>query len=663
MAGAAAVKIQEIDLSSRVASFEGVYGAIVVPAKKGDHERPTLTVTDTQFLDRYTPDGRVEVGYDLSYFSALAFLERSDKLWVRRVVKQAYYAGISIKTTSAATNNQALPSDQNLEDIDNYVFDSNNDVEGVAEVTSVQFVSNLLLDGMGILLEDQNGTVAFWVDVDDSGTALPGWAASADRAVEVTSITTADLADANAIAAKMQAAIDADAQFSVTVSDDTIVITDAAEGARADAIDQGTNADIEVTTQGVDEVNAVDECMLIYASNPGEWGNEILVKITSYLDDPDLVAEPDSFLIQVYKSNALGTPVEEWLCSRIEGKKDGYGRNLYIEDVLQGSNYIRVKDNLAVAGSVYPKSQSVQLQMNGGDDGLSIGASEMVAAADDYSNPDDLSVTLLLDGGFAVPSYQVALDTIAKNRMDCVAILSTPYADEISSNYLSDLIDYRKTDLNLNSSYSALYTPHVKIQDRFNDREIFVAPDGYVAASISFSANSREIWFPPAGFRRGVLNVTDVSRRFESGELDALYNVGINPIRFAPGRGIVIWGQKTLLSRPSALNRLNVRLLLIVIEPAIKELLEDFLFEFNDRATRSEVSAKLSGYMDSVRARRGVVDYQVICDESNNLANDIDNNKLIVDLFIKPTISIEEIPFRVVIVSNDISFSDAAASI
>jgi phage tail sheath protein FI len=198
---------------------------------------------------------------------------------------------------------------------------------------------------------------------------------------------------------------------------------------------------------------------------------------------------------------------------------------------------------------------------------------------------------------------------------------------------------------------------------QFNDRKIYVSPDGYVGAQISYTASNFEIWNPVGGFRRGILNVEDVRRRFENGQMDTLYNVGVNPIRFAPGRGILIWGQKTLLARRSALDRLNVRLLLIVIEPAIKEFLEDFLFELNTRETRAQVTAKIESYMDNIRARKGVIDYQVICNSTNNLPNNIDNNEMNVDLFIKPSPSIETIPFRVVLVSQSTSFSDAAGAI
>jgi hypothetical protein len=524
MSGAAAVRIQEIDLSTRVASFAGAYGGICIPVKKGAGSEPQLVVSDKNLLDRYTPNSRVEVGYDLGYFSALAYLERADKLWVQGIMKSGLNGGLKL------------------------------------------------------------------------------------------------------------------------------------------AISSGTSAALSAGLSDPAQHVFTTESILIYASSPGKWSDDIGIKLMNNSDDADQVPETDSFRIQVFKKGFEGAPVEEFFCSKVEGQKDGYGTNMYIEDVLKASNYIRAINNPAVTGA--PKTQASILYMGAGSDGVAVTDSEMIAGAQAaFSNVDNIPVTLLMDGGWATSAYQVALDAIAKSRMDCVAILSTPYASEIASSFMTDLSTYRKTTLNLNSSYSGLYTPHLKIRDRFNDREIFVAPDGYVAGSISFNANNSEIWFPPAGFRRGLLNVIGVSRRFEQGEMDLLQKMQINPIRQTAGRGIVIWGQKTLLSKPSALDRMNVRLLLITIEPAMKEFAEDYLFEFNDVPTRSEVQVKLDSYLQGIKGRRGLYDFQVICDDSNNTPDVIDNNQLVIDVFIKPTKSAEAIPLRIIITSTGASFSSAAAAV
>lgn len=520
----AQVQLKEVDLSIRVASFEGVYGGICIASPKGPEEASFVS-SDTQLLNVFTPDSKVDVGFDMSFFSALAYLERSNKLWVQRVEKQANFGGLVIKAVGAVASNAGIIASSNLIDPTAYVLDA-------------------------------------------------------------------------------------------------------------------------------------EDAIFIYGLNKGAWANSVGVKVQTITANPDL-QEPNSFQITVFKSSNPSVAIETHLVTRVPGQKDGRGRNLFIEDVLQSSNYIRAISNTTVLNTVLPKEQATVLYMTDGNNGVAVGDTEMVAGVNKFLNKAKTNITLLLDGGYTTVAYQTALNTVASTRMDCMAILSSRYEDEASSDYLNDIVDYRKTTLNMNSSYSAMYTPHLQIQDRFNDRKIWVSPDGHVAGSISFTSQNYEIWFPPAGYKRGVLNVLDVKRRFEDGELEVLANAGINPIRFITGKGIVVWGQKTLLSRASALDRVNVRLLLIVIEPAIKTLLEDFLFDLNDPTVGVFIEGKIEDYLETIKSKKGLQDYDVVSDDTNNSAEDIDNYRRNVDVFIKPTRSTEIIPVRIVITPTNVSFSDA----
>lgn len=294
--------------------------------------------------------------------------------------------------------------------------------------------------------------------------------------------------------------------------------------------------------------------------------------------------------------------------------------------------------------------------VGGGDDGIAVTDSDMIRALDKFQG---LPITLLLDGGRATASYAKALISLAEKRMDCVAILSCPYAAEASANYLAEIAAYRQQVLNANTSFAALYSPHVKVTDKYNSRDIFVSPDGFVAAVISKTGANFELWYPPAGFRRGVLNVLDTLRRFSEAEMDFLYDIEVNPIWFAKGKGIVVWGQRTLSPTQSATRSLNVRLLLIVIEPAIKEALENYVFEFNTAETRNEIKTLIDDYMDNIKARKGVYDYYTVCDSSNNSSSDIENLTLNVWLFVKPTLDAEFIRFKTVVTRYGMSFDDA----
>jgi hypothetical protein len=414
------------------------------------------------------------------------------------------------------------------------------------------------------------------------------------------------------------------------------------------------------------------KCLLIYGCNQGDWNDDILITTIHYpyaKEDnwseqdrlaAEAVKEPDCFKISVYQKtpeNMVAT-MEEWLCSRYPNKKDGYGNNCYVEDVLEKSNYVRAIDNKGVEPHIFPKNQDQILALVGGDDGGQVSDTHMLQALTPLQNKRDLFVTILMDGGWCTPAYQKqGLISTAETRKDCFAILGVPIAKEQSSNYMNEVLAYRKEELNANSSYAGLFTSHLLIQDKYNDRKIFVPADGYIGAAISVTASNWEIWYPPAGPRRGILKVLDVARRYTEGEMDVLYDNGINPIDFYPGKGIRIWGQKTLLARPSSLDRINVRLLLITIEPAIAEFLEDFLFELNDEKTRVLIRSGIMTYMEGIKARRGVYDFNVTCDDSNNSPEDIDANLMNVWLFVQPTKAVEFIKFTTIITRTGASFS------
>jgi len=363
------------------------------------------------------------------------------------------------------------------------------------------------------------------------------------------------------------------------------------------------------------------------------------------------LVEPYSFKLDVYKKYEDGSvmQVESWLMSRKKDAMDGSQTNIYCEEVAKRSSYITVVDNPNVADSIYPCNQPTMLKLAGGTDGDTATTGAMIQAIEKLANRRRYNVTLIMDAGYAVPAYQQAIIGLCESRQYTAGILSTPISCELSANYRDDLLNYRNVSLNSATSYAALYSPHLKVYDKYNNREIFVSPTGHVGAQISETGANQEMWFPVAGNRRGVLNVLGLSRIFEPADEDELYENQINPIDFNTNKGIRIWGQKTLLRRNSALDRLNVRLLLVYIEPAIHEFLDDFLFELNDKITRDLIQTGLTGYMEGIKARRGVYDFRVICDESNNTAEDIDSYVCNVHVILQPTKAIEYINCYIVI--------------
>lgn len=407
---------------------------------------------------------------------------------------------------------------------------------------------------------------------------------------------------------------------------------------------------------------------VILAADPGSWANGGFLQvrfeaIKTVAGTPEVPSpwSSEAFVISVFVG---GRPVERWVVSLNEAAVDGNGVSIFLESVLLRSAYIRGYVNPGRADNsvgTLPASGSGQVYPLAGGGSGNVTRGNMIDAIKKLKEKDNYPLTLILDGGFADPAYAVELVNLAEQRQDAVAILSVPAERERSSNYLNAVVDYATVPGTgvggINSSYAALYSPHVLVYLADLDEYRYISPDGYAAGAISRTAANYEIWFPVGGWNRGRLNVIDILRHYSSGELDHLYLNNVNPIRYRRGKGIAIWGQKTLWRIPSSLDRLNVRLLLIVIENAIAEALENFLFELNDEFTRRLVRAMIEGYMEDIKSRRGVYDYLVVCDDSNNSPTDIDNYRLNVDLYVKPTKAIEYIHFRTVITPTGIDFS------
>jgi phage tail sheath protein FI len=658
-AGDPGVNIQEINLSTFVPAFPGVYGGIVIQARTGPVNQPQLITNQTQLLNVFTPLDTISVVDDIAFFSALAFLQKSSTIWVVRAANSSLYGGLSVRTSSSSYS--ANPLAEGFADPDDYVFDSNPDVPAVAQKLNIVFSQvGTFYDVVGaakaIQLYDSPAVGHYFWFFVEGGTNVQTDPMLNGTGHEVV-ISQGDSATAAQIAVEFYneiSTVSSDFIATNTIASQ-VVVTNVVPGACTAASVTGSAATITVVTPGADAINADDELFLVYGTNQGAWDDLIAITIINYADNKVLVPDPNTFVIQVYYNGATN-PVETWTCSRTPGYKDGFGNNTYIQNVLQGSAYILALDNTAFEPTVLPKSQLTPVNLGGGDDGVAVTDSQMVTALQTLSNPDQNLLTVMMDGAHATVTYQQAIDAMVSTRQDSVGLFTTPFSAESASSYITEILAYRNTTLNLNSSYSALYTPAPLIFDQYNDRQIYVGPDGYAGAAISFSAANYEIWFPPAGFRRGLLSqVLGLRRQYTAGEMATLYNNGINPIRFAAGTGIAIWGQKTLSSIPSALNRLNVRLLLITIEPAIAEALQNFVFEINDTETQNSVTSLINSYLRQVVANQGLYAFTVVCNATNNPPEVVDQNQMIVAVYVQPTKSAEFITLQVIITATGVT--------
>jgi phage tail sheath protein FI len=407
-------------------------------------------------------------------------------------------------------------------------------------------------------------------------------------------------------------------------------------------------------------VSGQDILFYIFAKDPGIWNNSLSIK----LDNID--ATDHTFDIVVYTKDSDGnyTEMERWTVSR-QTKVDGFGKQMYMETKINGySIYIVVKDNVALADTVMPATQTSYLDLGGGADGSAVTDSQVIAGWNKFANPDDIDIRVLINSGYASTAVQTKMKTVAEGRADCIAILDMPYSALTS---VTAMVNWRDSTQDFNSSYCALYAPWLKIYDQWNDKQVEVPPSGYVASQIAYNDYVADPWFAPAGFNRGLLNILSVTNVFTKGERDTLYQAQINPIQLFRGEGIAIWGNKTEQVKASALSSVNVRRLLITLEKSMSVALRNFVFEPNNELTRLRVTATLEQYMDLLSSRGafqvelGDKGYRVVCDSTNNTPATIDLLELHVDVYIKPIRAAEYIQLQAIITTTGASFEELIA--
>jgi phage tail sheath protein FI len=195
--------------------------------------------------------------------------------------------------------------------------------------------------------------------------------------------------------------------------------------------------------------------------------------------------------------------------------------------------------------------------------------------------------------------------------------------------------------------------------DKYNDLYRWVPLNGDIAGTCVRTDNTNDAWWSPAGYNRGqVKNVVKLAWNPRKAERDVLYSNGVNPVITSPGQGTILFGDKTLQAKPSAFDRINVRRLFIVLEKAISTAAKYQLFEFNDAFTRAQFKNLVVPYLRTVKGRRGITDFQVICDDTNNTAQIIDTNQFVGDIYIKPARSINFIQLNFVAVPSGVQFSE-----
>ena len=296
--------------------------------------------------------------------------------------------------------------------------------------------------------------------------------------------------------------------------------------------------------------------------------------------------------------------------------------------------------------------------LTGGADGSPTDADKQTGYAL-FSNKESIDISLVLTGDASVTVQQYVIDNVATARRDCVAFVSPPASAVVNqSGSETTNIQSWLTSLGRSSSYVVADSGWKYQLDKYNNVYRYIPLNGDVAGLCVYTDTVKDPWFSPAGFNRGAIkNCIKLAWNPTKTYRDTLYSAGVNPVVTFPGQGTVLFGDKTLQSKPSAFDRINVRRLFITLEKSIGKAAQYSLFEMNDEFTRAQFVNLVTPFLRDIQGRRGITDFKVVCDTTNNTSGVIDSNQFVGDIYIKPARSANFIQLNFVAVGTGVDFN------
>jgi phage tail sheath protein FI len=371
-----------------------------------------------------------------------------------------------------------------------------------------------------------------------------------------------------------------------------------------------------------------------------------------------------------------GTVLEKFSAvSQASDARKSDGTTNYYVDVINGSSaYIWFLDHNPILsnsgedaseGITFTTVGTIQgegVNLTGGTDDNAPTTGEIYTGFELFADAETVDVNLLISGPIPASPEGVSLSNnlvaLAEARKDVVVFLSPPISATVGTQTpVTDVMDH--VNQLTSTSYAVMDSTALKVYDKYKDVFRWIPACGHTAGLCAKTDQTNDAWWSPAGYTRGqLLGVTKVALNPKKADRDTLYKGRVNPIVSFPGEGTILFGDKTMLAKPSAFDRINVRRLFIVLEKAIATAAKYQLFEFNDEFTRAMFKNMVEPFMRDVKGRRGVTDFLVVCDSTNNTGEVVDRNEFVADIYIKPARSINFISLNFIATRTGVDFAE-----
>ena len=629
------VRFREIDLSQSLRSRSTANGAIVIVSNKGRTSRFNTT-TWTDFVAEY---GERNAAISFGHYCARDFFDEGNSLEVVRVVNtDSKVSGVLLKddgsgVTSLLAISAGIPDPLNI-DWTLYtgsgakpmlMFYPKSGPGSYANQIAIRVTSQNLSQPTAPTLQSAN-----------TGGAL----VSATYSYKISAIS-----EVGETLASTATTI----TIGGSISTGTVTVTwTASEGARGYKVYGRTSSGAGeklIATVGAGTLTFLDDGSITPDS-----------AISPITNAGNLATPTGTFKVEVFDYNVnVGVAQETWYCT-LTDQIDGNGRQLEASQQLNAfSSYVNCESYASSLVSIPVVKNTTKTAMAGGTSGTAPTNGQIAQAWTDYfSDSEAVKVNVLINAGYTAVTVQQTMLAVAESRGDATAVLDTP---STMQSY-QDAITYRQLVLNANTSYGAIYTSDSFINDNYNGKQLYIPSSGKVAAVYARTDRVAGPQYAPAGLNRGQIDVLALRKDYNDSQRTQLFNAQVNYIRRFIGAGTAVFEQVTLQSSQSALSWVNVRRMVNVIKGGVKDYLMYSLQEPNDDFLRRQIVVALTEYLQYWKDARGILDFQVISDKSNNPDAKYNLGILTVTVIITPVIAVHEIGVDIVITKAGVSFKE-----